>query len=78
MMGCGEFQPADDPTDYTALARFCDWVGHWQHDDEKLNKLRTVVQELTNRFGLPDLWRRMLGPGASPRSSAAAASPTER
>jgi hypothetical protein len=62
VMEQGEFYPADNPIDYAALTRFCDWVAQWQSVDWKLGKLRPLVEELTKRYGLPELWHRMLGP----------------
>ena len=60
VMGQHELDPANSPIDYFAISCFCDWVGQWHRDEERLEKLRAVAQELTDRFGLPDLWRRMV------------------
>jgi hypothetical protein len=58
LMTHGEFAPATNSEDEATLAKFCDWVGQW----EALNQVAIagLVEELTDRFGLPHLWQRML------------------
>ena len=53
----GEFVPADSEEDRAALEDFCDWVGRWEKYQAEIAGL---VQELTEKFGVPDLWQRML------------------
>jgi len=53
-----EFVPAMNADDQAALLRFCDWVGQWQESNRQ--QLTDIVAELTDRFGLPHLWQRML------------------
>jgi hypothetical protein len=61
LMAHGEFQPAINSEDETNLAQFCDWVGQWETSN--LKGIDGLVDELTDRFGLPDLWQRMLPEG---------------
>ncbi|HEX8166600.1 MAG TPA: hypothetical protein VF601_12535 [Beijerinckiaceae bacterium] len=54
----GEFTPKTSSSDRQALTRFCDWVATWEEGPRR--ELSGLVDELTERFGLPELWNRML------------------
>jgi hypothetical protein len=57
LMTTREFSPATNSADEKAIQMFCEWVGSWRRTGPEIGKL---VEELIDRFGLPDLWRRML------------------
>jgi hypothetical protein len=61
LMTHAEFTPSTQAEDGTALAKFCDWVGQWEASN--LKGIASLVEELTDRFGLPHLWQRMLPEG---------------
>jgi hypothetical protein len=56
LVATAEFEPARDLDDRKALEVFCDWVGRWRNR----HFIPPLVQELTDRFEMPELWRRML------------------
>jgi hypothetical protein len=67
LMKHGEFSPVTKMDDEIALTQFCDWVGEWKTPDRVAQDqfaIPKLVEELTDRFGLKNLWQRML-PGES-------------
>jgi hypothetical protein len=53
-----DLSPTTSGADEIALNGFCNWVRHWKSPDR--NAIDVLVRELTDRYGLPNLWQQMM------------------
>ena len=58
LMTYGEFRPATSDQDRAVLEQFCCWVEQWTPFSQRT--IAALIEELSDRFGLPQLWQQML------------------
>ena len=54
----GEFVPRTNDEDNFVITQFCQWVSEWESPN--FYDIAGLVGEMSDRFGMPNLWQRML------------------